>query len=246
MRGKFARTLSAHFEWPHDDVGARLLTEYGALFAARGVDVPDVVIFRDAAGVEAFQSSAPTGVATVGGIRIELQRPAMQALQGAVEEAAALGLTITPRGEDAARRSYADTVALWKSRVEPALDHWTAEGAITAEDAERIRALAPYEQVDEVFALDERGIFFSKDLSKPIIYSVAPPGASQHLAMLALDVAEFDDVRVREILARHDWYQTVISDLPHFTYLGASEENLTHRGLKKVTNADRAFWVPDL
>jgi len=42
-----------------------------------------------------------------------------------------------------------------------------------------------------------------KSLDKSIIYSVAPPGASQHLSMLALDVKEFQNAKVRETLARH-------------------------------------------
>jgi hypothetical protein len=62
--------------------------------------------------------------------------------------------------------------------------------------------------------------------------------------MLALDVAEFDNAAVREILARHHWYQTVISDLPHFTYLGVPENELPALGLRKITNANRVFWVP--
>jgi len=97
----------------------------------------------------------------------------------------------------------------------------------------------------EIFALEEKGIWFSKDLSKSIVYSVAPPGTSQHLSMLALDVTQFEDARVRTILAKNGWFQTVTSDLPHFTYLGEKENDLPKLGLKKVTYADRDFWVPD-
>jgi len=58
--------------------------------------------------------------------------------------------------------------------------------------------------------------------------------------------AEFNDVRVRQILQRNGWFQTVISDLPHFTYLGISETELADRGLAKVISTDRPFWIPDL
>jgi hypothetical protein len=78
------------------------------------------------------------------------------------------------------------------------------------------------------------------------MYSVAPPGTSQHLSMLAIDIAEFNDARTREIMASHGWFQTVISDLPHFTYLGVDEAALPDLGLKKVLNGDRGFWIPDL
>lgn len=241
----FAANLPAGFEMPIDDVGKRLLSEYGALFVAKGVEVPRVVVFKDAAAVNLFQASAATATETIGGVSIKLQVPATHALKKAVAEASALGVTITPRGADAATRSYDDTVALWASRVEPGIEHWLAEGRISSSDASRIRKLSPFEQVAEIFKLEEQGIYFSKDLSKSIIYSVAPPGTSQHLSMLALDVAAFDNVKVREILARHGWFQTVVSDLPHFTYLGVDENVLPDLGLKKVTSNDREFWIPD-
>jgi hypothetical protein len=137
-------------------------------------------------------------------------------------------------------------VELWASRVEPALDHWLATGRITDDQAVSIRDLEPFEQVPVVFELEKEGIWFAKDLSKSIIYSVAPPGASQHLSMLAFDIAEFDDPAVRNILAKNGWYQTVVSDLPHFTYLGIDREELPDRGLKNIEYRDREFWVPDL
>ena len=64
--------------------------------------------------------------------------------------------------------------------------------------------------------------------------------------MLALDVKEFENARVRSTLAKHGWYQTVTSDLPHFTYLGVEESELSRLGLKQVTNSGRVFWVPDI
>ena len=241
----FTANLPAGFEMPTDNVGKRLLGEYGALFVAQGVAVPRVVVIRDAAAVKSFQASTKTATETIGGIKIDLQETAMRALKEATAESAASGVTITPRGTDAAKRSYEDTVALWASRVEPGLEHWLAEGRLSSSDASRIRKLSPFDQVPEIFELEEQGLYFSKDFSKSIIYSVAPPGTSQHLSMLALDVAEFENPKVREILARHGWFQTVVSDLPHFTYLGVAEGDLPNLGLKKVVNSDREFWVPD-
>jgi len=51
---------------------------------------------------------------------------------------------------------------------------------------------------------------------------------------------------VRALLAKYKWYQTVVSDLPHFTYLGVEESGLSGLGLKKVTDGGRTFWVPDI
>ena len=226
-------------------VEERLLPEYGAIFATAAVP-PPTIVFEDHASVCTFQDRLEIGRANIGGFDLELQKPAMHALLTAIQEAEIEGLTIGPRGADSARRDYQGTVELWASRVEPALDHWLARCRITTDDAESIRRLSPFEQVPVVFELEKDEIWFAKDLSKSIIYSVAPPGTSQHLSMLAFDVSEFDDPTVRSILAQHGWYQTVVSDLPHFTYLGLAREELPARGLKMIEYRDREFWVPDI
>ena len=155
-------------------------------------------------------------------------------------------MTITTRDYDGGRRSYGETVGLWYSRVEPALEFWTANGKISLSDADRLRRISLFEQVPEIFKLEEKGIFFSKDLSKPIMYSVAPPGTSQHLSMLAIDINEYDIPAIQQIMARNGWHQTVISDLPHFTYLGATEYELPALGLKKVSSGGRFYWIPNI
>ena len=208
---------------------------------------PDRVIFADEDDVGRFQSKLTTAKRTIGNIEIELQEPAMHWLDAAVESATEAGLTITPRGSDSAKRTYRQTVDLWASRVEPALVHWVNENRLTQDEADGLRSLNAFEQVPIVFDHEEQGIYFAKTLDKPIMYSVAPPGTSQHLSMLALDVAEFNDERVRKILAQHGWFQTVISDLPHFTFLGVKERDLPYLGLKKVVdNEGRVFWIPDI
>lgn len=243
----FSANLPEAFEQPTEEVGKRLLNEYGAIFVARGgATAPKTVIFKNEAEVSAFQSSLEKSSETIGNFTVELQTPAMNALKEAIAEAKQANLTITPRGADSARRNYAQTVELWASRVDPGLVHWVGNGRLKQEEATRIKALSPFEQVPEIFKLEAQGMFFAKDLSKTIIYSVAPPGTSQHLSMLALDVAEFESAEVRKILAKHGWFQTVKSDLPHFTYLGAAESELPNLGLKKITDGGRDFWLPDI
>ncbi|MFN2597623.1 MAG: hypothetical protein ABR563_10610, partial [Pyrinomonadaceae bacterium] len=209
-----------------DPAARRLLTEYGAMFVADvSVRVPRVLVFSNEAEVEQFQRAAEPRAATINDATCELQAAALDALLDARKEALSKGFDITPRdGAEAARRTYADTLRLWHSRVRPALEHWTGVRRVGREEAERLRELAPSEQLAEVLILEERGIFFSKDFSKSILYSVAAPGASQHLAMLAFDATEFTDARAREIMSRHGWFQTVLSDLPHFTFLGVREK----------------------
>ncbi len=243
----FSANLPAGFKQPTDDVGKKLLKEYGAVFVAKGSAVaPQTVVFKDESEVSAFQSGLQRSTENIGGFSLELQTAAMNDLKKAIDEAKKDGLTISPRGADSARRTYNETVGLWASRVDPALKYWAGKGKITQAEADRIKGLSPFEQVSEVLKLEEKGLFFAKDLSKSIIYSVAPPGTSQHLAMLALDVKEFEDPKVREILARHNWYQTVVSDLPHFTYLGVAENELEGLGLKKISDGGRTFYIPNI
>ena len=231
----------------NDPVSCRVIEEYGAMYVAEGVSLPDVCVFESAEAVERFQREAVWRTAELGGATVELQPAALDALLRAREEARAEGCDITPRGgAEAARRGFADSLRLWRSRCEPALEHWRACGCIKAEDAERVRALPLREQVAAVLELERGGLFFSKCFSKSILQSVAAPGASQHLAMLAFDASEFADARVCAALARNGWFQTVLSDLPHFTYLGLDERALPARGLRRVELDGRAFWIPNM
>ena len=231
----------------HNSVERRLLAEYGAMFVARGgVAVPNTIVFKNEREVADFQSKLDKSSEVISGLSMELQKAAMADLREALTDARASGLSVTPRDIDSARRSYNETVMLWASRVDPALKYWVEEGKLSQHEANRIKTMSPYEQVPEVLKLEEKGIFFAKDLSKSIIYSVAPPGTSQHLSMLAFDVREHENPRTRGLLAKHKWYQTVVSDLPHFTYLGVIEAELPELGLKSIAQAGRTFWVPDI
>jgi hypothetical protein len=231
----------------NEPVARRILEEYGAIFiATERVLPPPVCIFKNDEEVTAFHNKAGFSSATIAETYIELQPAAMEALQKAREEAIAAGLDITPRGgTEAARRNFADTRRLWDTRFLPALTYWQKEGRLTEEQVNRLRALPLDEQIKEVLELEKDGIFFSQDLSKSILYSIAAPGTSQHIAMLALDVTEFEDPKVRQILARHGWFQTVKSDMPHFTYLGHRESALPSLGLRAVMAGDQLFWIPN-
>ena len=245
--GLFHKNLPKDFAMPRNDVERLLLREYGAVFVARGgATPPDRIVFENDAAVTAFQSSLSTSSETSGALTVTLQSAAMNALKSARAEAQAARLSIGPRSADSSRRDYKHTVDLWTSRVKPGLAHWVGKGKVTKAEAARISQLSPFDQVPEILKLEQRRIFFAERFEKSIIYSVAPPGASQHLSMLALDVKEFENAKVRAILARHGWFQTVTSDLPHFTFLGATEDELPGLGLKKVENSGRVFWVPDI
>jgi hypothetical protein len=230
-----------------DMLTRRVLEEYGAMFVAEGVALPDCCVLESEDVVERFQREAGWLSELLDGAVIELQPPAMESLLEARAEAAYAGLRVTPRGgSEAGRRSFADSLRLWRSRCDPALDHWCAEGRLDGAEADRLRGLPLREQASAVLELERVGVYFSKYFDKSILQSVAAPGASQHLAMLAFDVTEFQDARVGALLARHGWFQTVLSDLPHFTYLGLGERDLPSRGLRRVESAGQTFWVPEM
>jgi hypothetical protein len=231
-------------------VESRLFSEYGAIFLTRATPPPKI-IFRDSSEVESFQSSLSTRSAMLGDHPIELQREAMDALLAAAAEMNKAGKAITARAADAGRRSYEDTVRLWTRNVTRGLDHWQEEGRINASRAEEIIALAPADQVRVILSLeDEEQVYFGTFFDKSILYSVAAPGASQHLALLAFDVAEFEEAEIEQMLAQFGWHRTVRNDFPHFTYLGYEEKDLPRLGLKKVARSykdrDYDFWVPDV
>jgi hypothetical protein len=231
-----------------DFTARRVLEEYGAMFlATKKVTPPPVCVFLGDEDVAAFQNRAGFVSETIGDTAIELQPAAMKAYLKARDRAMDEGLDITPRdGPDAARRSYSGSLSLWNTRFIPALDYWATQGRLTPEQTECLKALPLKDQIAAVLDLERGGVYFSKDFSKSILYSIAAPGSSQHLAMLALDVTEFRDLRVRQLLADQGWFQTVLSDLPHFTYLGLKEKDLPKRGLKSVEINGQIFWIPNV
>jgi len=233
---------------PADPVARRILEEYGAIFVAnKKVTPPPVCMFSNEEQVTKFQDEAGFEAEVIGFDEVELQPEALKQLNKAREEAQKEGLDITPRdGAEAARRNYEDSVRLWNSRFEPALDYWLSQGRLTAEEVTRLKSLPLHQQVGEVLELEKNGIYFSKDLSKSILYSIAAPGTSQHIAMLAFDVTEFENPRIREIMAKHGWFQTVLSDLPHFTFLGLKEKDLPKNGLRSLEINGQVFWIPNV
>ncbi len=231
-----------------EPVGARVLRDYGSIFAAdRSVTPPPVCVFSSEREVSDFQASVKTRTENIGGVNIELQAAAMDALSAAISQAAERGLRISPRGGAiAGKRSFGDTLRLWNSRFIPALNYWVARGRIKKKVADAARKMPVIEQTEQVLAWESEGLFFSTGKDRSILTSVAATGTSQHLSMLALDVAEFGNSSVRRILNDNGWYQTVADDSPHFTYLGWADADLPNRGLRLVARGGFSYWVPEL
>ena len=223
---------------PIDDdwVAARVFREYGAMYVAeKPAVVPSRCIVESDVELLALQRTLNPRTETIEGVAVTLQEPALNALIRARADAEKLGLAITPRdGPLASARTYTQTVELWRSRFEPGLDHWVQKGRIKAAEAAEVRDLPVRKQVERVLMWERRGIYFSTNQSKSILYSVAIPGGSQHNFLLAFDIEQYDNLKVRQIMADHGWFQTVRSDEPHFTYLGIKAEDLPKNGLRSV------------
>ncbi len=75
-----------------------------------------------------------------------------------------------------------------------------------------------------------------------ILGVVAPPGASQHLWGLAIDLQIYSQVQ-RQALNKNGWFQTVENDVPHWTYVGLTEENLPLFGFKNKIVRGTTYWL---
>ncbi len=75
-----------------------------------------------------------------------------------------------------------------------------------------------------------------------ILGVVAPPGTSQHLWGLAIDL-RVSSQKQRQALNQNGWFQTVEGDIPHWTYLGLTEEQLPLFGFKKKVLRGIPYWL---
>ena len=225
----------------------RVFDEYGAVFVVKEPSkFPDKCIFNGTSDVDRFQHSLKTKSAVIGGVTIELQGAAMDSLIEAAKDAEAFNLRLTPLdGTIAGKRSYNDTVRIWNTRFQRALDHWVQVGKITEDDATSARKMDTVHQVEQVMAWESEGFYFSTDFSHSIFSSTAPPGTSQHLSMLAIDIVENNNPTVVSLLACRGWYRTVLNDATHFTFIGVPESELPSRGLKPVMHGGYKFWIPN-
>ncbi|PYS99052.1 MAG: hypothetical protein DMF63_13345 [Acidobacteria bacterium] len=228
-------------------IARRVLESYGAMFVAKdSVELPVSCVQKGEGQVLAFQKKIPRTPIDVRGVRIDLQTAAAQALQQSINEAEISGLTISALdGPIAGGRSYGDTLMLWNSRVFPALAYWIRRGKLTSMDFDELAKLALEKKVEKILEWESKGIYFSTDRSRSILTSTAPPGTSQHLSLIAFDVVEYWNPQVRSILNRNGWFQTVVDDPPHFTYLGVAESELPSRGLIAVLKNGHQYWIPN-
>jgi hypothetical protein len=78
-----------------------------------------------------------------------------------------------------------------------------------------------------------------------ILSTVAPPGASQHLWGLAVDLRVSSQTQ-RQALYQNGWFQTVENDVPHWTYVGLTEDKLPLFGFKNKVIRGISYWLTPL
>jgi hypothetical protein len=242
--------LAAVFSSLSTAVERRLFAEYGSVFVTSAVPPPRIV-FSGSNEVEEFQRSLSSSRGTFGEFEVILQTEAIEALERARDTLAVTGRRLSARAADSGGRSYEDTVRLWTRNVTRGLEHWQGEGLLSADRVLEIQRLAPADQIELILEMEEReALFFGTFFDKSILYSVAAPGASQHLSLLAFDVLDYQDGMTERAMNESFWFRTVPNDLPHFTYLGRPRHALAEMGLamidRKYGEQSYSFWVPDL
>lgn len=78
-----------------------------------------------------------------------------------------------------------------------------------------------------------------------ILGIVAPPGASQHLWGLAIDL-KVTNQRQIDALNQNGWYRTVKYDVPHWSYVGYPPETLLRLGFQKQVIRGTTYWLTPL
>ena len=78
-----------------------------------------------------------------------------------------------------------------------------------------------------------------------ILGVVAPPGTSQHLWGLAVDLRVRNQAQIKA-LNQNAWYRTVKNDTPHWTYIGYSPEQLEDLGFKDKVIKGIRYWLTPL
>ena len=229
-------------------VERRIVAEYGAVFlnADENVKIPARCRFENEDEVSAFHAEMEISRESIGGKTVELQKAAMESLLKILNEVEG----VTPKGRNPARRSFAAVQTSWDNTVRAGIDYWrenaNAEGRkLSTRQAQKLKSLTGEPQIKMVFELESEGFSFHPERNRSITVYTAIPGASQHLLLLALDIEEYADAKVRAAFAARGWFQAVFRDRPHFTYLGLRAEDLPALGLEMKKFEGREFWVPN-
>jgi hypothetical protein len=155
---------------------------------------------------------------------------------------------------DWAKRTYCNTLVNWKSRLDKMPDKKLLKDLtldlddLTDSIKKKRINLTIGEELKTANQKRKSTSTYYGSRKNPIMRSVAIPGASQHLLLIAFDL-EIINADIIETLNNAGWYQTVPNDDRHFTYLGyKTEEDLKKNGLKRVEckKSEYKFWIPNI
>ncbi len=227
---------------PAEPVSAAILAQYGALYVSDAQLILPSNCIPTRQELAAFSRRVVFESRNIDGIQVSFQKPALDAFLTAREAAAARGLSIRPNGTNATLRDYETTVEIWQRNLQAGINVHSAAAERRAE------LLSPEIRLSiaVVLELEKKGLLLGSGGGKSILQVAAPPGTSQHISGLAVDIVEHEDARVRQIMADNGFYQTIANDFTHFTYLGLKSDQLAAVGLAPRVIEGRPFYVPVL
>ncbi|PLZ97305.1 peptidase M15 [Fischerella thermalis CCMEE 5268] len=136
------------------------------------------------------------------------------------------------------QKAAADALNRAKAQVSIALKSGYADSDCTRSFAANVRFWRKY-------ANDKTLVRVQQGQETKILGTVAPPGASQHLWGLAIDLRVSSEAQ-REALNQNGWFRTVEYDVPHWTYIGYLPDKLGDLGFQNKVIGGISYWLTPL
>lgn len=136
------------------------------------------------------------------------------------------------------QKAAADALNRAKAQVSIALKSGYTDSDCTRSFAANVRFWRKYAN-DKTLARIQKG------QETKILGTVAPPGTSQHLWGLAIDLRVSSEAQ-RQALNQNGWFRTVEYDAPHWTYIGYPPDKLGDLGFKNKVIGGISYWLTPL
>ncbi|WP_315787712.1 D-alanyl-D-alanine carboxypeptidase family protein [Fischerella sp. JS2] len=136
------------------------------------------------------------------------------------------------------QKAAADALNQAKAQVSIPLKSGDADSDCTRSFAANVRFWRKYAN-DKTLTRVQQG------QETKILGTVAPPGASQHLWGLAIDLRVSSEAQ-RQALNQNGWFRTVEYDVPHWTYIGYPPDELGDLGFQNKVIGGISYWLTPL
>ncbi|PLZ26514.1 peptidase M15 [Fischerella thermalis WC542] len=136
------------------------------------------------------------------------------------------------------QKAATDALNRAKAQVSIALKSGYADSDCTRSFATNVRFWRKYAN-DKTLARVQKG------QETKILGTVAPPGASQHLWGLAIDLRVSSEAQI-QALNQNGWFRTVEYDAPHWTYIGYPLDKLSDLGFQNKVIGGISYWLNPL